>query len=135
MQKPVQEVISLLFSDQPGIIADWAIKQLGLEESWRASNDDGAVEHVELRWAKSRISISATREGQQITGKTSLGLRLDDAASVKALYQQAIQFGAEIRMALTESKVALSFTLADPDGNEWWVNAETGFLDQLREAR
>ena len=135
MQKPVQEVISLLFSDQPGIIADWAIKQLGLEESWRASNDDGAVEHIELRWAKSRISINATREGQQITGKTSLGLRLDDAASVKALYQQAIQFGAEIRMALTESKVALSFTLADPDGNEWWVNAETGFLDQLREAR
>ena len=53
MQKPVQEVISLLFSDQPGIIADWAIKQLGLEESWRASNDDGAVEHVELRWAQS----------------------------------------------------------------------------------
>ena len=135
MQKPVQEVISLLFSDQTGIIADWAIKQLGLEESWRASYDDGAVEHVELRWAKSRISINATREGQQITGKTSLGLRLDDAASVKALYQQAIQFGAEIRMALTESKVALSFTLADPDGNEWWVNAETGFLDQLREAR
>ena len=135
MQKPVQEVISLLFSDQPGIIADWAIKRLGLEESWRASNDDGAVEHVELRWAQSRISINATREGQEITGKTSLGLRLDDDASVKALYQRAIEFGAEIRMALTESKVALSFTLADPDGNEWWVNAETGFLDQLREAK
>ena len=135
MQKPVQEVISLLFSDQPAVIADWAIQQLGLEESWRASNDEGVVEHIELRWAQSRISINATRDGQEITGKTSLGLRLDDDASVRALYQRASEFGAEIRMALTESKVALSFTLADPDGNEWWVNAETGFLNQLRKAK
>lgn len=135
MLTPVKEVISLIFSDQPAIIADWAIKHLGLRESWRASNDDGAVEHIELGWAQSRISINATREGQETTGKTSLGLRLDDDDNVRALYQQAIAFGAEIRMELTESPVALSFTLADPDGNEWWVNSETGFLDQLRAAK
>ncbi|MFT5102109.1 MAG: hypothetical protein ACI9HY_004245, partial [Planctomycetaceae bacterium] len=29
--------------------------------------------------------------------------------------------------------VAFSFTATDPDGNQWWVNAETGFLDRLRE--
>ena len=52
---------------------------------------------------------------------------------VRSLYQQVLDKDAEQRMALTESRVALSFTVADLDGNEWWVNAETGFLDRLRE--
>ncbi len=74
-------------------------------------------------------------EGQNSLGATGLGPRLGDNDRVSARYQQAVALGADVRMALTQSKVALSFTLADPDGNEWWINAETGFLDQLREAR
>ena len=42
--------------------------------------------------------------------------------------------GANISQGLEESVVAYSFTATDPDGNEWWVNAETGMLDQLRES-
>ena len=40
--------------------------------------------------------------------------------------------GASIIQGPEESVVAYSFTAVDPDGNQWWVNAETGFLDQLR---
>lgn len=133
MEEPIKEVIVLLNSDDPAALADWATKHLNLDESWRAANENGAVEHVELRWGQSRISINATREGQHITGKTSLGLRVDDEAVVRSLYQQVLDKDAELRMELTESRVALSFTVADLDGNEWWVNAETGFLDRLRE--
>ena len=40
--------------------------------------------------------------------------------------------GAEIVQGPEESRVAYSFTAVDPEGNQWWVNAETGMLDQLR---
>ena len=74
-------------------------------------------------------------ECQNSLGATGLGPRLGDNDRVSARYQQAVALGADVRMELTQSKVALSFTLADPYCNELWINAETGFLDQLREAR
>ncbi len=40
--------------------------------------------------------------------------------------------GADITQGPEETRIAYSFTATDPDGNHWWVNAETGFLDRLR---
>jgi uncharacterized glyoxalase superfamily protein PhnB len=48
------------------------------------------------------------------------------------IYQRALAAGANITQALEESMIAYSFTATDQDGNHWWVNAETGFLDKLR---
>ena len=45
---------------------------------------------------------------------------------------RAFAAGADITQGPEKSVVAYSFTATDPDGNQWWVNAKTGMLDQLR---
>ena len=66
-------------------------------------------------------------------GPSGLSLRVDDRAVVDSVYARAKAGGADIVQDLQESRVAYGFTVLDPDGNQWWVNAETGFLDELRQ--
>ncbi len=129
---PISEVFPLLWSNDVGAIADWAINSLGLTESWRAPNDEGVIEHAELLWPGGRISINVKDSRSASMGPSGISLRVDDRARVDATHAQAVQAGAEITQGPEDSPVAYSFTALDPDGNQWWVNAETGFLDQLR---
>ena len=128
----VSEVYPLLFSHDVGALADWAVAALDLTESWRAPGEDGTVEHAEVLWPGGRVSINIRAESNRGIGPGSIALRVDDRERVDALYQRAQAAGAEVSQAPLESRVAYSFTLLDPDGNQWWVNAETGFLDEIR---
>ena len=87
---------------------------------------------AELLCPGGRVSINIKGEAYAETGPSGISLRIDDRARVDELYQRARSAGAEIMQDLAESRVAYSFTALDPDGNRWWVNAETGFLDELR---
>ncbi len=128
------EVFPLIWSQDPGAIADWATNALGLTESWRADGENGQVEHVELHWQNNGGKVSINIQGPQYAkmGPSGISLRIDDKAQVDAIYLTAQQANADILQPLAESPVAYSFTAIDPDGNQWWVNAETGFLDKLR---
>ena len=129
-QAPVAESYVLLWTDDVAALADWSVNTLGLEESWRAPGESGQIEHAELIWFGSKISINIARG--DITGPAGIALRVDDRSTIDALYQLATDRGATISQPLAESVVAYSFTVIDPDGNQWWINAETGFLDGLR---
>ena len=131
-QPPKSEVYPLLWSDDVEAVVDWAATVLGLAESWRAAGDDGRLEHAELLWPGGRISINVRADAYRGMGPSGISLRVDDRAQVEALYERARAAGAEISQRFAESRVAHSFTALDPDGNQWWVNAETGFLDTLR---
>ncbi len=130
----VKEVIPLVFVDidEVGNIADWAVNVLGCKESWRAPGDDGRFEHVELRWGECKVSINRIDDRSKEIGPASIGLRIDDKAEVEAIYASAQAAGANIKQPLAESRISYSFTVADPAGNDWWVHAENGFLDELR---
>jgi uncharacterized glyoxalase superfamily protein PhnB len=130
---PVSEVFPLLWSEDVERILDWAVNSLGLTESWRAPGEDG-LEHAELLWPGGRVSINIRTDSTRDMGPAGISLRVDDRDRVDSAYAMAVAAGAEILMAPTESRVAYSFTALDPDGNQWWVNAETGFLDGLRHA-
>lgn len=133
-QTPAREVFPLLFSDDVEAIVNWAVAALELKESWRAPGDDGRLEHAELHWGSGKISINVRRP-EHPAGPVSLSLRYDDRSEVERLHDRAVAAGARITQGLMESPVAYSFTALDPDGNEWWVNAETGMLDELRGGR
>ncbi|MEM7220426.1 MAG: VOC family protein [Pseudomonadota bacterium] len=128
------EVFPLLWTDDVGALADWAVATLGLTESWRAASDDGVVEHAELLWqdGAGRISINIRSDGGRDGGPSGISLRVDDRAIVDALHARAEGSGARLSQPLAETVVAYSFTVLDADGNQWWVNAETGMLDGLR---
>ena len=66
------------------------------------------------------------------TGPRGISLRVDDRQFVEKTYEKAKAAGANITQGPEESRVAYSFTATDPDGNQWWVKAETGLLDELR---
>lgn len=127
------EVYPLLWSADVAAIADWAQRCLGLTESWRAANDDGVVEHAELLWPGGRISVNAKRDQFANTGPSGIALRLDNRAAIDSCHARAVAAGAQIIQGPEESRVAYSFTALDPDNNQWWVNAETGFLDSIRQ--
>lgn len=130
-QTPAREVFPLLFSDDVEAIVNWAVAALELKESWLAPGDDGRLEHAELHWGSGKISINVRRP-EHPAGPVSLSLRYDDRSEVERLHDRARAAGARITQGLMESPVAYSFTALDPDANEWWVNAETGMLDELR---
>ena len=131
MSGPVTEVFPLIWSDDVEGILDWCVSTLGLTESWRAPGEKG-LEHAEVLWPGGRVSINIRSETTRETGPSGISLRVDDRDTVAALYDRAVGAGATILMGLTESRIAYSFTAVDPDGNQWWVNAENGFLDELR---
>ena len=124
------EVFPLIWSDDVAALVDWAVAALGLKESWRAAGEDGRVEHAEVHWFTGKVSINISR-GER-TGPSGISLRVDDRQQVDDIYQQAVTTGANVSQGPEESLVAYSFTATDQDGNQWWVNAETGFLDKLR---
>jgi uncharacterized glyoxalase superfamily protein PhnB len=127
----VQEVFPLIWSDDVERLLDWAISSLGLTESWRAPGDQ-SLEHAEVLWPGGRVSINIRTESTRNMGPSGISLRVDDRAEVDAVHARALAAWADILMGPMDSRVAYSFTAVDPDGNQWWVNAETGFLDELR---
>ncbi|MFT4676958.1 MAG: putative glyoxalase superfamily protein PhnB [Patiriisocius sp.] len=127
----VAEVFPLIWSHDVAAISDWAVSALGFVESWRANGESGVVEHAEIHGFNGKVSINIDR-GEKM-GPSGISLRVDDVERVNSVHQSAISAGANITQGPEESPVAFSFTATDPDGNQWWVNAETGFLDRLRE--
>ncbi len=131
MSQPVSEVFPIIWTDDVEGIVDWCVNALGMTESWRAPGTEG-LEHAEVLWPGGRVSINIRTESTRQMGPSGISLRVDDRDRVAAIHAQAVRAGSEILMSLTESAIAYSFTALDPDGNQWWVNAETGFLDELR---
>ncbi|MEM7000281.1 MAG: VOC family protein [Pseudomonadota bacterium] len=125
-------VYPLLWSDDVGVIADWLVRCLGFTEVWRSPDAKQSVEHAELAWQNGRVSINVKSAQYAGAGPAGIAVRVAENAEVDRLFALATGQGAEIVQNLLDSPVAYSFTAADPDGNSWWVHAETGFLDQLR---
>ena len=127
------EAYPLLWSEDPAAIADWAVGVLGVHEVWRADDGQGGqIEHVELTWGGSKISINIKTDSYADTGPSGVALAADDRQLVQAAHERAVAAGAVITQPLVETRVAYGFTALDPDRNQWWVHVETGFLDQLR---
>ena len=126
----VTEVYPLLWTNDVARLADWGIAVLGLTESWRAPGKDGQIEHAELLWGDGKISLNLKKEDN--TGPAGIALRVDNRDEVDRIHTRVQAAGGHISQPLAESLVAYSFTVTDDDGNQWWVNAETGFLDDLR---
>ena len=120
-------VVSLLVKKDPQSLLRFFSKTLGIEAHWKHEDGDGHVVHAEVLWGRDRISINAGEPRP-----CSLGLEVQDEQTVERLFERALSASAHIEMGLTHSKVAFSFTIQDPEGNQYWIHSETGLLDQLR---
>ena len=132
MSIPASEVFPLLWVDNVDEIADWAMRSLGLTQSWRTPGANDDSEHAELLWPGGRVSINIKADAYAHTGPGGIALRVSDRDAVDAVYRKAKEAGANAEPP-AESTIAYSFTAIDPAGNQWWVHAENGLLDQLRQ--
>jgi len=123
----------LLWCDNVATILDWAIKSLGLSAAWINATETGDFEHAELRWPGGLVSLNIKRDMYADMGPAGIALRLAANADVDACHARAVKAGANIVLGPEESPVAYSFTAVDPDGNHWWVHAETPMFDELRD--
>ena len=80
----IAETFPLLSSADVGAIADWAVSNLGMSESWR-NVEDGVVAHAELHWLNGKVSINVINEER--SGTMGVGLRLGSKESVRAYLQ------------------------------------------------
>lgn len=126
-------VFPILWSNDVAKLIEWAVTVLGLQEDWRAANDAGVVEHAELTWPGGKVSVNIKADDYANMGPSGVGLRMPSNADVTRKHQLATDADAQFLQPLMETPVAYSFTALDPDGNQWWVHAETGMLDQLRQ--
>ena len=120
-------VVPLLPTRDPQSLLTFFSKTLDLEAHWKHEDGDRRVVHAEVLWGSDRISITAGEPR-----RCSLGLEVEDDATVERLFERAVLASAQIEMGLTHSKVAYSFTIQDSEGNQYWIHAKTGYLDQLR---
>ena len=120
-------VIPLLATRDPESLLTFFSKTPDVEAHWQHEDGDGRLVHAEVLWGSDRISLA---KGEP--RRCSLGLEVEDDATVERLFERAVSASAHIEMGLTHSKVAYSFTIQDADGNQYWIHAETGYLDQLR---
>ena len=136
MPNAKDHVFPLLWSNDVAQLLSWATRSLGIQESWRAESEtaNDVVEHAELIWPKGKISINIKSDSYADMGPCGIGLGVSNNAEVDRIHALAVAAKAEILQPLMASPVAYSFTARDPDGNQWWVHAETGMLDQLRQS-
>lgn len=125
-------VYPLLCSEDVARLLDWANPSLGLEEVWRDPRDGSAVEHAELGFSGGRISINQKTGLYTAMDPSGIALNVASRESVDKIAVRATAAGATIAHGPEESFVSYSLTAIDPDGNQWWVHAETGALDALR---
>ena len=125
----------LIWTEDVAALTDWAVHTLGLYESWRAPGEDGTIEHSELHWRTGRISINIRDARSAGMGPAGIALALSDQGDVDAVHVICTAAGGNITQPLAHSTVAYGFTVTDPVGNQWWVHAETGFLDEFRTYR
>ena len=124
------EIYPPIWSDDVGALLDWAIAVFDMKESWRASSEEGQIEHGELNRGRGKASSNISN-GRRI-GPSGISLRVEDRILVDEIYQGVVAAGGNITQKREGSMIADSFTATDQDGNHWWVNVETGFLDKLR---
>lgn len=133
--EPFAEVFPLVYTKDVVALSDWAVATLGLTESWRAPPDDGVIPHAELHWIRGKVSLNAQSTNNASIGPSAISLRVDNRKAVEEIHARAVSAGANITQGPEESRISYSFTATDADGNQWWVNAENGFLDKLRAAK
>ncbi len=127
-----EQLFPLLWSNDVEAVSRWAQDTLGLSLAWQAPGEHGGLDHVELTWGTGRVSVNRQAPEYQNMGPSGVAMQVDSKAHVDAVYALVKQTGTEIVRDLENSPIAYSFTVLDPDQNQWWVHFETGMLDELR---
>lgn len=98
---------------------EWLKKAFGFEEKAIYRDDDGTVQHAELRLGAGIVMLGEHRDDGLIPsdGGAAIYVVVDDPA---ALYERASAAGAEVARELADMEYgSREFSVRDPAGNLW----------------
>ena len=131
---PGTELYALIYVEDVDLVADWVVDNLGFVDNWRAPGETGVTEHAELLWGTTRVSINVKASHGDVYSPSSVAVSVPDREAVDRIHAH-IAGRLDGVPAPEESRIAYGFTVLDPVDNEWWVHAETGFLDEFRKIK
>lgn len=132
---PRQTVIpSLRYDDAPAAIA-WLREIFGMTEHFIAPGEDGRIDHAQLEWRGSLIMLGSMDPKSDVWYDLShrhgsVNLTAESAAQVDEIYARAQAAGATVMQPLEDTSYGShAFTLADPEGNLWYLGTYDALAD------
>jgi uncharacterized glyoxalase superfamily protein PhnB len=114
----------LAFRDAKASI-DWLERALGAEPVAVYEDDDGRVQHAEIRIGQSTIMCGDDRPDGKATppGQSVIYVVVDDTDSA---YEKAKAAGADVTEPVDLDYGSRDITVTDPDGNRWALGTYKG---------
>jgi uncharacterized glyoxalase superfamily protein PhnB len=103
----------------------WMERALGAECVARYANDDGLVQHAEVRIGDSSVMCGDERAGSRATppGVSTVYVVVPDA---DAAYERAKDAGAAVTEPVDQDYGSRDIAVTDPDGNRWSLGTYAG---------
>jgi uncharacterized glyoxalase superfamily protein PhnB len=114
----------LTFSDAKASI-EWLERVLGAERVAVYEDDDGHVQHAEIRIGESVIMCGDERNGSRATPKGASVVYVV-VADTDAAYERARAAGAQVTEPVDLDYGSRDITITDPDGNRWSLGTYGG---------
>jgi uncharacterized glyoxalase superfamily protein PhnB len=104
---------------------DWLQRALGAEPVAVSEDDEGRVNHAELRIGESLVMAGDERAGSTATppGVSVVYVVVPDA---DAAYERARSAGADVTEPVDQDYGSRDITVTDPDGNRWFLGTYPG---------
>ena len=125
---------SLRYGDAPAAIA-WLREIFGMTEHFIAPGEDGRIDHAQLEWRGSLIMLGSVDPKSDVWYDLShrhgsVNLTAESAAQVDEIYARAQAAGATVMQPLEDTSYGShAFTLADPEGNLWYLGTYDALAD------
>ena len=104
---------------------DWLERALGAEKVAAYADDEGRINHAEIRIGESVVMCGDERAGSKATppGVSVVYVVVEDA---DAAYERAKAAGAEVTEPVDQDYGSRDITVTDPDGNRWSLGTYKG---------
>ena len=125
---------SLRYDDAPAAIA-WLREIFGITEHFIAPGQDGRIDHAQLEWRGSLIMLGSVDPKSDVWYDLShrhgsVNLTAESAAQVDEIYARAQAASATVMQPLEDTSYGShAFTLADPEGNLWYLGTYDALAD------
>jgi uncharacterized glyoxalase superfamily protein PhnB len=118
----------LTFNDAKASIA-WLERTLGAERVAVYEDDEGRVNHAEIRIGASTIMAGDERAGSRAT-PPGVSVVYVVVADADAAFERARAAGADVTEPVDQSYGSRDLTVTDPDGNRWSLGTYRGAAEE-----
>ncbi len=130
-----QTVIPSLCYDNAPAAIEWLREIFGMTEHFVAPGEDGRIDHAQISWRGSLVMLSTVSHDEGVWHDLSyrhgsVNLTAESREQVDEIYARALAAGATVMQPLEDTSYGShAFTLADPEGNLWYLGTYDALAD------